>query len=87
MKAIEYTSKAKAQALQDRLDKAIIPIAMNGTIRYGDVMEHPTENKWAVPVTDSGYYWEAIQKELTDQEKAEIKILSDDWFVTGIEEI
>ena len=87
MKAIEYTSKAKAQALAGRLGEAIKPISVSGTINYCDIIKHPVLNKWNVPISDSGYYWEAIQKELTDQEKAEIKILSDDWFVTGIEEI
>jgi hypothetical protein len=80
MNGITTTTKPVLTALNSRLFEAIKPIAPEGTTMFGEVIKHPTLNKWVLVIKTNGYYWETVQATLTIEEKESITELTSDWF-------
>ncbi len=52
-----------------RLWEAIKDIAVGTSNSYSDVIQNPTEeNLTAIKVVESGYYWDNVREELTQEE-------------------
>ena len=80
MKALTYKTKTAANELQEVLFDMCKDLFIAGTTKYSNVIKHPTKSLWAVPIVESGEYWNRIDSDLLFSIKSEIVELPSDWF-------
>ena len=84
MEAIIYNSAPQQEALANRLFNKIMSSncpqrIKDGLTAYSIGILHPTDNRVALPIERSGYYWQYIENELTPAELNSIKNIGDEW--------
>tara|TARA_R110000803_G_scaffold193535_1_gene256488 strand:- start:74 stop:331 length:258 start_codon:yes stop_codon:yes gene_type:complete len=80
LKALTYKTKTAANELQEVLFDMCKDLFIAGTTKYSNVIKHPTKSLWAVPIVESGEYWNRIDSDLLFSIKSEIVELPSDWF-------
>ena len=80
MKAVIYNTKKAANELQNVLFEMCEDLFIAGTTKYCNVIKHPTKSLWAVPIVESGEYWNRIDSDLLFSIKSEIVELPSEWF-------
>jgi len=49
-------------------------------VKYADIISHPTDVKYALPITELKYFNTLIMEELTQEEINKIETLGSDWW-------